>query len=453
MTKLLERNAANFATYTTAIELQIKETVLHDLLNGQDKQETFQKIKRIIAEFVGKIHDVNVRLQFEKGLSQGAVKIYRQTADRLRQTSESLAVPIVYLGAIVFGRRKPLSPAGSSEMREYLFEDRIEVPELRKKVKAELERLIADISDVEIKDVRGSTLRNLAEMHVRREYQQTSIKQMRANGVKLVWASTHVDCSKRCFPWQGKLYSLDGTYGKTETGVSYQPLENAVNVSYTTRSGKTYMNGLLGFNCRHRLIPYNDKQEPPKGFTREQTEKAVKLDEQQRKMEREIRKVKQRAFLLRGVQDVEKDAAGNLFAQARKMTEEYRAFCRKNNRVAMIFRTQVTTQEQNFNLRRQQTVFKNVLDADTGEVLVAAGTRFDKVRLIAGDGSKATFRDARYYANSSGTVEPLTGNVLHFRKLSGIITQGGKGKDVVHWAQDESGNKAEEKDGRPKPKR
>ena len=305
-----------------------------------------------------------------------------------------------------------------------------------------------DIADEDIKDRNGASLRNIAEIHVRHDYQQASIEQMRANGVKLVWASTHVDCSPRCFPWQGKLYSLDGTSGTTDKGVSYQPLEVAVNVPYTTRAGKTYMNGLLGFNCRHRLIPYKDEQEAPKGYTKAQTERAYQLDLQQRAMEREIRRLKERAHLLKGVESVEKGATSKMYAEARQMTEAYRKFCKDNDRVAMIYRTQVTVEEQAYNQRRQHTVYNDVINRDTGEILVKAGTYFDRVRLIGGEGSKDKFRDARFY------VDELNGDPLQFRKMSGIIDIGGKkGKDLVHWAQDGRVNKVEEKDGRPKPKK
>lgn len=262
---------------------------------------------------------------------------------------------------------------------------------------------------------------------------------MRANGDKLVWASTHVDCSPRCFPWQGRLYSLDGSYGTTDTGVSYQPLENAVNVPYTTKAGKTYMNGLLGFNCRHRLIPYKDEQQPPKGYTKAQTVQAYGIDLQQRAMEREIRRVKERAHLLKGVEDVKDGEISKLFAQARNMTQAYRKFCRDNNRVAMIYRTQVTVEEQEYNQRRQHTVYNDVVDKSTGEIITSAGTHFDKVRLIGGDGG-GNFRDKDLKQSQLG------GNPLHYRKMSGIIKQSGKNVDTVHWVQDGRVNKIEEKD-------
>ena len=459
----VERSAPNFVTYTTAVQLKIKEIITQDLTRGVDRQTTFKKLKQVIEKFGATIADENVRRKFETSLARGAVKIYDETSARLENIAAALSMPLVALISIVQGKSKERTidtanrqtqtvgavvVASRKTEREYLYEDRIEVPNVRQRVKAEIERLMFDIADEDIKDRNGASLRNIAEIHVRHDYQQASIEQMRANGVKLVWASTHVDCSPRCFPWQGKLYSLDGTTGTTDTGVSYQPLEVAVNVPYTTRAGVTYMNGLLGFNCRHRLIPYKDEQVPPKGYTKAQTVKAYQLDLQQRAIEREIRRVKERAHLLKGVEDVKDGEVGNLFAEARKMTEAYRKFCADNNRVAMIYRTQVTVEEQAYNQRRQHTVYNDVINRDTGEILVKAGTHLDKVRLIGGEGSKDEFRNAKYY------VDELKGNSLQFRKMSGIINIGEKrGSDLVHWAQDGNVNKAEEKDGRPKPKK
>lgn len=99
-------------------------------------------------------------------------------------------------------------------------------------------------------------------------------------------------------------------------------------------------------------------------------------------MEREIRRVKERAHLLKGVAGVEKGATAEMFAQARKMTEAYREFCRDNNRVAMIYRTQVTVEEQAYNQRRQRTVYNDVVDKSTGEIITPAGTQFDSIRFV-----------------------------------------------------------------------
>ena len=99
-------------------------------------------------------------------------------------------------------------------------------------------------------DITGhNSLRNLAEMEVRYAANRKSIADLKAAGVRLVIASTHADCSKRCRPYQGRVYSLDGTSGVTDDGRKFVPLEEATEIPYTTKAGKTYMNGLLGFNC------------------------------------------------------------------------------------------------------------------------------------------------------------------------------------------------------------
>lgn len=155
-------------------------------------------------------------------------------------------------------------------------------------------------------------------------------------------------------------------------------------------------------------------------------------------MEREIRRVKERAHLLKGVEDAE-GAMSQLFAQACEMTKAYRKFCEDNNRVAMIYRTQVTVEEQAYNQRRQHTVYNDVVDMSTGEIVTRAGTRFDKVRLIYGDGANKKIENTHY-------AEKLNGNPLQFRKMSGIIIKDGKRVDTVHWVQNNRVDKVDEKD-------
>lgn len=184
---------------------------------------------------------------------------------------------------------------------------------------------------------------------------------------------------------------------------------------------------------------YKDEQVPPKGYTKAQTVKVYQLDLQQRSMERDIRRVKERAHLLKGVEDVKDGEVSRLFADARKMTEAYRKFCRDNNRVAMIYRTQVTVEEQAYNQRRQHTVYNDVMDKSTGEVITPAGTQFNTVRLIYGDGAKERVKSPHY-------AEKLNGDPLQFRKMSGIIKQNGKNVDTVHWVQNARVDKVDEKD-------
>lgn len=169
-------------------------------------------------------------------------------------------------------------------------------------------------------DISGrNSMRNRAEMEVRNDFHQDEIQSLKDKGAKLVVCSTHADCSDRCFKWQGRVYSLDGTSGKTADGHAYVPLETATDVYYTTKAGKTYKNGLLGFNCRHRLYEYVPGMGIPKVSKAEQ-KKENKINTKQREMERNIREWRMR-------EDLNK-AAGNTQATAEAQKKAAEAYAR-----------------------------------------------------------------------------------------------------------------------------
>lgn len=187
-------------------------------------------------------------------------------------------------------------------------------------------------------DISGrNTLRNRAEMEVRYNDHTQSIADLKASGAKLVIASAHADCSERCAPWQGRVYSLDGTRGVTDDGRSYVPLEDATDVYYTTKAGKTYKNGLLGFNCRHFLVPYKSGYRFPKPNAAEERRQYA-ITEQQRRMEREVRKWRTIAIENKGQNP-------KRYSEARKNAIEanraYIAFSKENGRAYYPSRTKL----------------------------------------------------------------------------------------------------------------
>lgn len=84
-------------------------------------------------------------------------------------------------------------------------------------------------------------------------------------------------------------------------------------------------------------------------------------------------------------------------------------------------------------------MYNDVVDQSTGEIITPAGTQFDKVRLIYGDGAKERVKNKHY-------AEKLSEDSLQFRKMSGIIKQNGKNVDIVHWVQNARVDKTDEKD-------
>ncbi len=178
-------------------------------------------------------------------------------------------------------------------------------------------------------DISGTnSLRNRAEMEVRYAAHTQNIEELRAAGVKLVVASVHADCSDRCYKWQGRIYSLDGTSGTTEDGKPYVPLETATEVYYTTKAGKTYRNGLLGFNCRHYLIPYKPRMVIPH-VSRETQQRENAINIRQRELERRVREQREKALIFRNIDR-------ELYLKARRRAiaanKEYMKFSKDNGR-------------------------------------------------------------------------------------------------------------------------
>lgn len=170
------------------------------------------------------------------------------------------------------------------------------------------------------------SLRNIAEMTVRYDGQLQMIDNLKQNGVNLVWIEPHSNCSERCEKWQGKLYSLDGTSGKID-GYSYEPLDKAMNIYVTTKSGKVYKNGCItGYNCRHKLTPYS-KGNKPVEIPAAVVERQRALEKKQRQYERAIRYQRERTGLFQGIDNNISSAARKAAAELNK---KYRAYCLEN---------------------------------------------------------------------------------------------------------------------------
>lgn len=132
------------------------------------------------------------------------------------------------------------------------------------------------------------SLRNISEMSVRWEEKQKARQKLIDDGEDIVWISTHANCSVRCQKYQGRLYSMSNQSGVID-GIKYDPLSDATDVFYTTKSGKTYKNGCIsGYNCRHYLIPYR-KGNRPFEVPAAVVEKQRKINRTQRAMERGVR--------------------------------------------------------------------------------------------------------------------------------------------------------------------
>ncbi len=178
-----------------------------------------------------------------------------------------------------------------------------------------------------------NSLRNLAEMEARYKEHEDNITELRERNVKLVVCSSHADCSDRCAPWQGRIYSLDGSAGEID-GHKYVPLEVATDIWYTTKAGRRYKNGLLGFNCRHYLSEYKGALLPT--ITSKERKKEYKITVRQRELEREVRRYEAEALTYKVInKTVYKEAK----AKSRAIYEEYIRYSVENERAYYPSRT------------------------------------------------------------------------------------------------------------------
>ena len=177
------------------------------------------------------------------------------------------------------------------------------------------------------KDIDGLPLRLKSEMYVRNQWQEENMRRLRESGERFVWISSHENCSERCQPYQGKLYSTDGTAG-VHDGIRFQPLENATDRYEITKAGKVYKNGTLsGFNCRHYTIPYRRDGERPPKLRDERIEKARAIEQEQRRLERRVYHLREKYDAYKGNDDIKSAKYYRAAAEAKK---EYIRFCREN---------------------------------------------------------------------------------------------------------------------------
>lgn len=207
----------------------------------------------------------------------------------------------------------------------------------KEKIKPVLDRLKKEKARDPDDKTGHNTLRNRAEMEVRYAHNQGMLDGLRSAGVRLVVCSSHADASARCRPWQGRVYSLDGTSGRSPDGRSFVPIEEATDIYYTTAAGITYKNGLLGFNCRHFLIAYEDGLRF-NSYDEAMVRREYKITLKQREMERRIRDAKTEAIEFRGVDDERYKRARD---RAAMETARYKAFSRNNGRAFFLSRIDI----------------------------------------------------------------------------------------------------------------
>lgn len=181
-------------------------------------------------------------------------------------------------------------------------------------------------------------LRLRAETQVRYEETLKDLNKVETSDNDLWWTSSHINCSKRCEPYQGKLYSKSGKTG-TIDGNAFTPLQDALDAN----DGNSIISG---YGCRHYLIPYQSNSRPPKDYDARKIASERAIDQKQRYYETQIRAKKQLEAVQRSVGNtVEADRLNNRW---HKQYASYQQFSLNNNRPIQKWRTQLFRQNNQF---------------------------------------------------------------------------------------------------------
>lgn len=334
-------------------ETEIKRVIFAGYLAGKSKAAMQGAVEKIVQAAEKQLTSSVLRTQARQSLYRLADRLWQKLALTLGVNGAIVAATLAY----ALGQRKmppvqlaplPATARLSAKAQLLAYETREKgVPlNMYSKNYTEIVRGVyndlANENALDPEDETGrNSMRNKAEMQVRYEYHQQEIESLRDGGARLVVCSVHADCSDRCFPYQGRVYSLDGTSGQTDDGREFVPLEEATENPrdrYTTKAGKVYQNGLFGFNCRHRIYPYkNGMTIPYVSKATQRRENAVNT--RQREYERDIRYHKQQAVLAQTAGDT--DAYNKERRIAQTLNKKYIAFSKKNERAYYPDRTAI----------------------------------------------------------------------------------------------------------------
>lgn len=322
-------------------ETELRVLLWSKYLNGYEKYQFKDSVDRVIKKALRKLKSEELIKASEKSLYQFADKLWAFMINKFGWNGKAVKDTIGFINGVkkqvpkefalpIMGMKpKAVDAYFDYETQEMGVPNDIYMKDYMRQVKDSMKEM-SNINALDPDDdSHRNSLRNKAEMVVRQEYHENQIKDLKAKGVRLVVCSSHQDCSDRCANWQGRVYSLDHTKGKTEDGREYVPLEVATDIFVTTKSGKTWKNGLLGFNCRHRLYEYKVGMQIPNVSTKTRI-KQDKINQKQRYYERQIREAKTNAL------EMQRAGMRDDYLKYRKkaieLNKKYIAFSQANDR-------------------------------------------------------------------------------------------------------------------------
>lgn len=318
-------------------ETKIKSLILAAFFIGNPKYILRLSIAKIIADVAEKIpndlHDKDVYINSLVTKSEGWLHFY---FDRPQETFRKVRTELLNTlpqGKIAPNITTPQELVKFVQSKEMWAEAKgsPNVVNYPKEVNLRLNQLAADPCTTQEPGKKPISLWQKAELDVRYEHQMQDLQNKRLMGVELAWTSSHPNASKRCAPWQGKLMALEGhatmsgfRIGKVDGHWVY----SLVDIMAQTDKYGYHNNIICGFNCRHRLIPYQKGTVAPKEYTAKEMDEQRKIEAHIRDMERNIRLQKTRATLYHKIGETK--IASKTTNIVDKMIKSYKSYCEKN---------------------------------------------------------------------------------------------------------------------------
>lgn len=341
-----ENVAQNVLMIVSTATTKIKQEITKSVAEGIDQEELTKTLNKIIDEYCKRIDNLELREKTRKSLVTSSRKWYYQLSQTINILNRNVInnFPGGTYTADLRAIMGDLNKINLNAIRPYLDQTRkglAVIEDYRQKLHVALKALAAEppkVVEAEGRKAYTVSLRNRAEMTVRYEANMRDLERLIAEGVEYVWTSSHPDASPRCAPYQGKLYSLNPE-NKTGVidGIRYTYLPDVLKLN----GGNSIING---YNCRHRLIPYQKGSAPPMEYTKEEIQREYRNDQIQRRYENQIRQLKTEERLMRAAGNIEE--AKKLRKRWRRLTKKYEIESLKMGRAFYRWRTVVSEDEE-----------------------------------------------------------------------------------------------------------
>lgn len=237
-------------------------------------------------------------------------------------------------------------------------------------------------------------------------------------GISLIEVSSHMGARPKCAPYQGRIFSRDGTRGVTED-------INGRQIEYIPLSETSYgePDGLFGINCGHQQYPFIPGVSLQRYYPYDEEQNAERYREfqHQRAMERKIRSDKQECMMLQAAGDEEglKEAAKKL----RLDKEKYKDFNKAHGLGDHMENTQVYGYDKS---KSMKTVWAGRTNGSGNSGSAANSTNTGTVSVAPDSSSTQTGTTNMVSPNMAqqkigGIMGNSAGNALTGNNESGII--------------------------------